>query len=81
MKKDLALYLADGHWFVSFYNDYGEAQQIGVRVAAERELGESCPRGCHSGPGNGQCVLGRCQCKPGFGGEDCGEGKSSKASL
>ena len=76
VKKEVSLYLSDGHWFVSFYNDFGEAQQIGIRATAERAMmqGGGCPRGC-SGPANGQCVLGRCQCKPGFGGEDCSEGK------
>ena len=80
VKKEVSLYLSDGHWFVSFYNDFGEAQQIGIRATADgRAMGhglEGCPRGC-SGPANGQCVLGRCQCKPGFGGEDCSEGKST----
>ena len=82
MKKEVSLYLSDGHWFVSFYNDFGEAQQIGIRATADgRAMGhglEGCPRGC-SGPANGQCVLGRCQCKPGFGGEDCSEGKSTNS--
>ncbi len=74
----MALYLSEGHWFVSFYNDYGDAQTVGIKVSsAARDLGEGCPRGC-SGKDHGQCVLGRCQCEPGFGGDDCSQGESGR---
>ena len=69
--KSLPLFLDEGHWFVSLYNDYGDGQKVGfLLVDSPRERSEGCPRGCNS-PIGGECVLGRCNCKPGYGGEDC----------
>ena len=39
MEKDLNLYLLEGHWFVSFYNDYGVARASEAEVSNLR--GES----------------------------------------
>ena len=59
-----------GHWFLSIYNDDGEARQVSFITKVSPELTRNCPKGCH---GKGECVLGRCQCKPGFDGPDCGQ--------
>ena len=72
VSKSLALFLSEGHWFLSFYNDYGDSQSVDLRISPSREMSDNCPRGCN---GKGQCVLGRCQCQAGFGGEDCSQGK------
>ena len=79
MEKDLNLYLLEGHWFVSFYNDYGDSQRLSLTASAAPDLTEGCPSGC-SGP-NGDCVDGRCVCKAGFGGEDCAEGELKLSAL
>lgn len=65
-------YLEPGHWFLSLYNDDGDAQEVILVAAVSDELTKSCPGGCN---GKGQCLMGRCQCTPGFGGEDCSESK------
>lgn len=61
-----------GHWFVSLYNDDGDPQEATCLISLARDMTLSCPRGCN---GNGECILGRCQCKSGFGGDDCSESK------
>lgn len=77
MDKSLALFLSEGHWFVSLYNDYGDSQRVALSAAAAAAMTEACPSGC-SGEDNGRCVDGRCECKPGFGGEDCSQGVCGK---
>ena len=64
--------MREGHWFVSLYNDFGDAQTVDVVAALSLEMTEGCPNGCN---GHGECVLGRCQCESGYGGEDCSQGK------
>lgn len=59
-----------GHWFVSLYNDDGDAQEVTFYAAIAEDMTQNCPNGCS---GNGQCLLGHCQCNPGFGGDDCSE--------
>ena len=59
-----------GHWFMSLYNDDGDAQEITFYAAVAEDMTQNCPNGCS---GNGQCLLGHCQCNPGFGGDDCSE--------
>lgn len=61
-----------GHWFISLYNDDGDEQEITFYAAVADDMTQNCPNGCS---GNGQCLLGHCQCNPGFGGDDCSESK------
>ena len=72
MSKSVSYYMAAGHWFLSLYNDDGESRQVSFMTKVSPELTRNCPKGCH---GKGECVLGRCQCKPGFDGPDCGQSK------
>ena len=74
MSKTVSYYMEAGHWFLSLYNDDGEAKQVSFVTKVSPELTRNCPKGCH---GKGECVLGRCQCKPGFDGPDCGQSKYS----
>ena len=39
-----------------------------MTATVSNDLTSACPRGCS---GNGECVLGHCQCNPGFDGPDC----------
>lgn len=61
-----------GHWFISLYNDDGDEQEITFYAAVADDMTQNCPNGCSN---NGQCLLGHCQCNPGFGGDDCSESK------
>ncbi|KAJ1529492.1 hypothetical protein ONE63_006265 [Megalurothrips usitatus] len=70
MKKEVSHYLEQGHWFLSLYNDDGDPQEVSFMAEVSEDLTTNCPNGCS---GKGECVLGHCQCKPGFGGEDCSE--------
>lgn len=56
---------------MSLYNDFGDAQAVDLVAALSLEMTEGCPNGCN---GHGECVLGRCQCETGYGGEDCSQG-------
>ena len=83
VEKRLSLFLREGHWFVSLYNDFGDAQTVDMVAALALEMTEGCPNGCN---GHGECVLGRCQCESGYGGEDCSQGNimfniSKKAKI
>lgn len=73
--KEVLQYMEPGHWFVSLYNDDGDPQEATCLISLARDMTLSCPRGCSNG--NGECILGKCQCKSGFAGEDCSESKSS----
>ncbi|XP_045128078.1 teneurin-m-like isoform X4 [Portunus trituberculatus] len=61
-------YLEQGHWFLSLYNDDGDPQEVSLNGAVSSEYTEGCPRGCS---GNGDCILGSCQCHAGYTGSDC----------
>ena len=71
VEKDIAMYLSEGHWFISMYNDFGDVQEVEFYAALSLEMTEGCPLGCN---GHGECVLGKCQCDTGYGGDDCSEG-------
>ena len=73
VQKEVLHYMEPGHWFVSLYNDDGDPQEATCLISQARDMTLSCPRGCN---GNGECILGRCQCKSGFGGDDCSDSKS-----
>lgn len=70
MRREVTRYMEPGHWFLSLYNDDGDAQEVTFYAAVAEDMTQNCPNGCS---GNGQCLLGHCQCNPGFGGDDCSE--------
>ncbi|EAA03852.4 AGAP011034-PA, partial [Anopheles gambiae str. PEST] len=70
MRREVTRYMEPGHWFLSIYNDDGDAQDIAFYAVVAEDMTQNCPNGCS---GNGQCLLGHCQCNPGFGGDDCSE--------
>ena len=72
LPKEVLQYMEPGHWFVSLYNDDGDGQSATCLISLARDLTLNCPRGC-SGPASGECILGRCQCKSGFAGDDCSQ--------
>ncbi|XP_023328170.1 teneurin-m [Eurytemora carolleeae] len=65
------LYLEEGHWFVSLYNDDGEPQPVEI-LLADSQGADGCGNDCN---GHGDCKNGRCNCDPGFDGENCTESK------
>lgn len=72
VSREVTRFMEPGHWFVSLYNDDGDEQEITFYAAIADDMTQNCPNGCS---GNGQCLLGHCQCNPGFGGDDCSESK------
>ena len=66
--------MSEGHWFISLYNDFGDSQEVEFFAAMSLEMTEGCPMGCN---GHGECVLGRCKCESGYGGDDCSQGKTN----
>ncbi|XP_042205374.1 teneurin-m-like isoform X2 [Homarus americanus] len=66
--QTMTKYLEQGHWFLSLYNDDGDPQEVSLTGDVSSEFTEGCPRGCS---GNGDCILGSCQCHPSFAGPDC----------
>ena len=75
--KDSTLYMSEGHWFISLYNDFGDSQEIEFFATMSLEMTEGCPMGCN---GHGECVLGRCKCESGYGGDDCSQGKKTSVA-
>ena len=76
--KAVSYYMDRGSWFVSLYNDAGTSQDVSFVAEISSELTRNCPNGCS---GNGECVLGKCQCETGFDGPDCAQSKLNEASL
>ncbi|KAJ6650031.1 Teneurin-m, partial [Pseudolycoriella hygida] len=70
VSREVTRYMEPGHWFVSLYNDDGDEQEVTFYASVAADMTQNCPNGCS---GNGQCLLGHCQCNPGFGGDDCSE--------
>ncbi|KAK9876572.1 hypothetical protein WA026_013952 [Henosepilachna vigintioctopunctata] len=70
VKKEVTHYMEQGHWFLSLYNDDGDAQEITFIATVADDMTHNCPNGCS---GKGECLMGHCQCNPGFGGDDCSE--------
>lgn len=78
MKKEVTHYMEQGHWFLSLYNDDGDPQEVTFIAQIADDMTHNCPNGCS---GKGECLMGHCQCNPGFGGDDCSESKSLFLSL
>ncbi|KAI5732577.1 hypothetical protein M8J76_001881 [Diaphorina citri] len=70
VKREMTHYLEPGHWFLSLYNDDGDAQEVSFSAILAPDMTQGCPAGCSN---KGQCILGKCQCNSGFGGDDCSE--------
>ncbi|XP_048481184.1 teneurin-m isoform X4 [Plutella xylostella] len=70
VKKDVTHYMEQGHWFLSLYNDDGDPQEISFIAVVADDMTHNCPNGCSA---KGECLMGHCQCQPGFGGDDCSE--------
>lgn len=78
MKKEVTHYMEQGHWFLSLYNDDGDPQEVSFIAAIADDMTHNCPNGCS---GKGECLMGHCQCNPGFGGDDCSESKLKQFIL
>lgn len=72
VKKEVTHFLEPGHWFLSLYNDDGDAQEVSFEASVSEDMTQNCPGGCS---GKGECLMGHCQCNAGFGGDDCSESK------
>ncbi|XP_025201186.1 teneurin-m isoform X2 [Melanaphis sacchari] len=70
IKKEVTHYLEPGHWFVSMYNDDGDLTTVTFSTSVSQDMTLSCPNGCS---GKGECMVGHCQCNPGFSGDDCSD--------
>lgn len=70
IKKEVTHYLEPGHWFVSMYNDDGDLTTVTFSASVSEDMTLSCPNGCS---GKGECMVGHCQCNPGFSGDDCSD--------
>ena len=68
--------MEQGHWFLSLYNDDGDPQELSFTAGIAEDMTQNCPNGCS---GKGECLLGHCQCNPGFGGEDCADSEYTKS--
>lgn len=72
LSREASYYLDSGHWFLSLYNDGASAQTLEMAATLSADLTSACPRGCS---GNGECVMGHCQCQAGYDGTDCSQSK------
>ncbi|XP_025831537.1 teneurin-m isoform X2 [Agrilus planipennis] len=70
VRKEVTHYMEQGHWFLSLYNDDGDPQEVVFVANVADDMTHNCPNGCS---GKGECLMGHCQCNPGFGGDDCSE--------
>ena len=75
LTREASYYLDTGHWFLSLYNDAPHDQTIEMTASRSRDLTSACPRGCS---GHGECVMGTCNCAPGYDGQDCSLSKCHK---
>lgn len=78
VRKEVTHYMEQGHWFLSLYNDDGDPQEVTFIATVADDMTHNCPNGCS---GKGECLMGHCQCNPGFGGDDCSESKSKLKVL
>ena len=72
VRKQAIHYMEKGNWFISLYNDGVDDQQVELVLSIADDLTQQCPNGCSE---NGECLMGMCQCNPGFGGNDCNDCK------
>lgn len=49
-----------------------------MTASVSRDLTSACPRGCS---GHGECVLGTCECAPGYDGQDCSLSKCDTTNF
>ncbi|KAK8385757.1 hypothetical protein O3P69_016491 [Scylla paramamosain] len=64
----LVEYLDTGTWYLAIYNDGIGWNEVELYLGEEPDLQSACPNDCSN---HGSCALGRCECVPGWVGEDC----------
>ena len=68
VQREEKLYLEEGHWFVSLYNDDGASHGVELLTRSREEVSCECREDCN---GRGECVAGECDCQPGYEGQSC----------